>query len=215
MVQHLRKLISSFYKDHLDKPTATSPTIDIIPPMAQANSQVHQVFQAKNEDKRQDTLRSAPRRASRRAKRGNKEEAIKKNPSQCSSKARSWRVAGNLSPWRKKCWRAYMVVDHWHFNSWKNYTATYFDQVPYHPSLSLNKSVLENNPYFFHHSRFFLPCLAEFGRFFHWQYLHSMIFQFSSPVHLIGWEVFHQLIPYPVFFLSFPIVGLGGFLSLI
>ena len=33
-VQHLRKLISSFYKDYPDKPTATSPIIDIAPPMA-------------------------------------------------------------------------------------------------------------------------------------------------------------------------------------
>ena len=33
-VQHLRKLISSFHKDHLEKPTATSPSIDSAPPMA-------------------------------------------------------------------------------------------------------------------------------------------------------------------------------------
>ena len=33
-VQHLRKLISSFHKDHLNKPTATFPTIDTAPPMA-------------------------------------------------------------------------------------------------------------------------------------------------------------------------------------
>ena len=33
-VQHLRKLISSFYKDHPDKPTTTSETIDTTPPMA-------------------------------------------------------------------------------------------------------------------------------------------------------------------------------------
>ena len=33
-VQHLRKLISLFQKDHSDKPTATSPAIDITPPMA-------------------------------------------------------------------------------------------------------------------------------------------------------------------------------------
>ena len=32
-VQHLRKLISSFHKDHFDKPTATSPAIDTAPPM--------------------------------------------------------------------------------------------------------------------------------------------------------------------------------------
>ena len=34
MVQHLRKLISSFHKDHSNKPTATSPGIDTAPPMA-------------------------------------------------------------------------------------------------------------------------------------------------------------------------------------
>ena len=33
-VQHLRKLISSFHKDHPDKPTATSPAIDTAPPIA-------------------------------------------------------------------------------------------------------------------------------------------------------------------------------------
>ena len=33
-VQHLRKLISSFYKDHPDKPTATSKAINTTPLMA-------------------------------------------------------------------------------------------------------------------------------------------------------------------------------------
>ena len=33
-VQHLKKLISSFHKDHSDKSTATSPAIDTAPPMA-------------------------------------------------------------------------------------------------------------------------------------------------------------------------------------
>ena len=33
-VQHLRKLISSFHKDYPDKPTVTSPAIDIAPPIA-------------------------------------------------------------------------------------------------------------------------------------------------------------------------------------
>ena len=33
-VQHLRKLISSFHKDHLDKPSATFLAIDTAPPMA-------------------------------------------------------------------------------------------------------------------------------------------------------------------------------------
>ena len=33
-VQHLRKLISLFHKDHLNKPTVTSPAIDTAPLMA-------------------------------------------------------------------------------------------------------------------------------------------------------------------------------------
>ena len=33
-VQHLRKLISSFHKDPLDKPTTTSEAIDTAPPIA-------------------------------------------------------------------------------------------------------------------------------------------------------------------------------------
>ena len=35
-VQHLRKLINLFYKNHPGKPTATSPTIDTAPPMARS-----------------------------------------------------------------------------------------------------------------------------------------------------------------------------------
>ena len=38
-----------------------------------------------------------------------------------------------------------------------------------------------------------------------------MIFWFSSPVLLIGWEVVHRLIPCPVFFSSLPNIRLGGF----
>ena len=33
-VQHLRKLVSTFHKDHSNKPTATSPPIDLALPMA-------------------------------------------------------------------------------------------------------------------------------------------------------------------------------------
>ena len=45
-----------------------------------------------NEDNQQDALQSAPRR-NRRAKRGDKKEATKKNPSQCSFK--SQKLAGS------------------------------------------------------------------------------------------------------------------------
>ena len=34
VVQHLKKLINSFYKEHLEKPTATSPPINSALPMA-------------------------------------------------------------------------------------------------------------------------------------------------------------------------------------
>ena len=47
--------------------------------------------------------------------------------------------------------------------------------------------------------------LVKVGRFFHRLYLYSMIFRFSSPVPLIGWEVFHRLISCPVFLLSSPL----------
>ena len=34
VLQHLRKLISSFHKDYPEKPTATSPLFDSAPPIA-------------------------------------------------------------------------------------------------------------------------------------------------------------------------------------
>lgn len=34
MIQYLQKLIYTFYKDHLEKQTATSPLVDIILPIA-------------------------------------------------------------------------------------------------------------------------------------------------------------------------------------
>ena len=33
-IQHLLRLVSTFHKEHLDKPTATSPPVDLAPPMA-------------------------------------------------------------------------------------------------------------------------------------------------------------------------------------
>ena len=40
VVQHLGKLISSFHKDHPDKPTTTSPAIDTAPPMARPTAKL-------------------------------------------------------------------------------------------------------------------------------------------------------------------------------
>ena len=67
---------------------------------------------SRNKDDQQDALRSAPRRA-RRAKRGDKKEATRKNPSQCSLRARSRRIAGDLSLWRgERCREACIIVDY-------------------------------------------------------------------------------------------------------
>ena len=58
--------------------------------------------QSKNEDNQQNALRSAPCEATRKKQqgRGNKEEVTRRNPSQCGSRVKSRRVAGDLSSWR-------------------------------------------------------------------------------------------------------------------
>ena len=47
VVQHLRKLISSFHKDYPDKLTATSPIIDTAPPMARPIYKPNELFKRK------------------------------------------------------------------------------------------------------------------------------------------------------------------------
>ena len=73
-VQHLRKHISLFYKDHLDKPTATSPTIDTLPPMARP---ITRPIEPLKQKQGQPT-----RRTKKCAKWDDKEEVIRRNPSQ-------------------------------------------------------------------------------------------------------------------------------------
>ena len=63
-VQHLRKLISSFHKDHPDKPTVISPAINTAPPMARPIIRLP----AKRKQRR-----PAKERATKRIKWGNKE----------------------------------------------------------------------------------------------------------------------------------------------
>ena len=58
-VQHLRKLISSFHKDHPDKPIATSPAIDIAPPMARPITRPAEPFK----QKQRQPIRHAKKRA--------------------------------------------------------------------------------------------------------------------------------------------------------
>ena len=60
--------------------------------------------QSKSKDNRQDALRSAPSEATKKRwqERGNKEEATKRNPSQCGSRAKKQQEAEDLSPWRRE-----------------------------------------------------------------------------------------------------------------
>ena len=119
--------------------------------------------------------------ARRRTKPGNKKEATKRNPSQCSSKARSRRVAEDLSPWRREYRGASMIVDHWQFDSWRTtqhliLTKSLIIQVPLQTSPSSNKPLFSPPISVF-------PSLSfvQVGRSFHQRYLHFMIFRFSSP----------------------------------
>ena len=106
--QHLRKLISLFHKDHLDKLTATSPTIDTAPPMARPTVRLIKPLKRK----RRQPTESVPRRAKKRAKwdnkeeatrkrrqrRGEKEEVTRRNPSPLSSKSLIIQVPYHSSP---------------------------------------------------------------------------------------------------------------------
>ena len=60
-VQHLKKLISSFHKDHPEKPTATSPPIDFAPPMARPT--IKPTAKAITKQKRGRLANSASKRA--------------------------------------------------------------------------------------------------------------------------------------------------------
>ena len=164
VVQHLRKLISSFHKDHLDKPTATSLAINTAPPMARLTVKLPV------KQKRGQPIE----RAKKRAKWDDKEEATKKRQQ-----------------------RGIQIL-----------TKSFIIQVSYHPSPSSTKP----RPFSLHQSRFFLPCPSSRLEGFFINDIYTLIFRFSFPVPLIAWEVFYWLIPCPVFPLSLPIIGLGGFL---
>ena len=86
-VMHLRMMVSTFYNDHLKNLTAISAPLDSISPMAKPTI----LLLTKRKQGRSTEC------AKKRAKWGNKEEAIRRNPSQYGSRVRSRRVAGNPS----------------------------------------------------------------------------------------------------------------------
>ena len=67
-IQHLRKLISLFYKDYFDKSTSTSLAIDTASPMARPTTRPTEPFKWKRG-------RSAKERVTKRVKWGDKEES--------------------------------------------------------------------------------------------------------------------------------------------
>ena len=156
------------------------------------------------------------RRAKKRAKWGNKEEAIRKNPSQCDSRARSRRVVGDLSPWRKE--RREACNGSLTIGSLTISSLTIGSLTP----KELHSTLFWPNPL---SSKFLLKQVFSFSTSLGfsfpvfnpgWKVFSTIISILYSllvflPVPLIGWEVFHQLIPCLVFLLSLFIIGLGDF----
>ena len=135
--------------------------------------------------------------AKKRAKWGNKEEAIRRNPSQFGSGARSRRIAGDLSPWRgERCRGVCMVVEH------GSLTLEELHSTLFWTSPLLSKSLIDQTKPLFSPpiSVFLSLSLVQVGRFFYRQYLHnSTIFRFSSHICSSSFGGFLLIDPYPVF----------------
>ena len=166
-------MVNTFHKDHPEKPTVISVSLNSAPPIARP------IVKPTNPLKQKRGRLTG--RAKKRAKWGDKKEVTKWNPSQRGSRARSRRVAGDVFLWLREHWGAYIVVDHWQFNFWR--TTQHFILIKSliilvspQTSPSSNKSLLSSLI-----SVISSLSLVQVGRFFHWQYLHFMIFRFSSP----------------------------------
>ena len=94
-MQHLRKLISLFYKNHLKKPITTFPSINTVLPMARPTTRPTKSLKEKQERPTRHTKKCA--------KWGNKVEMIRRNLSQYGFKARTRQVAKNLSSCCREC----------------------------------------------------------------------------------------------------------------
>ena len=127
----------------------------------------------------------------------------RRNLSQCGYRARSRRKAGDLSSWRGERREACMVVDH-SSSTPKELHSTLFWPSP----LSYKSFIIQVSP---SNLGFSFSALSP-----GWKIFLSTISTLYDllvflPVLLISWEVFHQLIPCPVFIFSLPIIGLEGF----
>ena len=112
----------------------------------------------------------------RYAKQSNKEEVTRRNPSQCSSRAKSRWVAKDLFPRRGECWEACIVVDY-SSSTPKEPQNTLFWPCPLSSKSLINQTTSSFSPPI---SVFPSLFLVQVGKFFYRRYLHFMIFWFSS-----------------------------------
>ena len=131
-------------------------------------------------------------------------------------RARSRRVAGDLSPWCRKCREVCMVVDQGSSTPKKLYSTLFWPSSLSSKSFIIQVSSFEQvflwtNPSFLHQSRslsiilgFSFSVLCPNWKIF--SLTISTLYDLSVffPVPFIGWEVFHQFISCPIFFPSLP-----------
>ena len=196
-------MVSTFHKDHLEKPTAISAPLDSVFLMAKPTIQLPAKWN-----------RGRPTRcAKKRAKWGDQKEVTKKRQQgkgdkeefesvrfQSQKPARRWRsvslakrVSGSLQ------WQ----FDHWQFDSWRItqhliLTKFLIIQVLYHPSPSSSKSLIIQIPHWPNHVSslptnlgFSFPVLSPSWKVF--SLTISTLYDLSIflPVPLISWVVFH------------------------
>ena len=158
-------MVNTFHKDHSEKPKATSAPLDSAPPMAKPTIQLL----AKR--KREQPIG----RVKKCTKWDDKEKATRKRQQE------EIRVSAVLEPEAGKRPEIYLPgagsIGEPEVAVWllairllNNYTIPYTDQVPYHPSPLLFKSLIIQVPYHpspsstklrpssLHHSWFFFPC---------------------------------------------------------
>ena len=90
---NLWKIVSTFYKDHPEKPTATLAPLDSASLMAKSTIQLP----AKQKQEQ------STGRAKKCAKWSDTEESARRNSSQYSSRVRSRPIVRDLSLWRREC----------------------------------------------------------------------------------------------------------------
>ena len=173
---HLRKMVSTFYKDHPEKPTAISALLDSALPMTRL------IIQLLAKQKRGRSTG----RVKKRSKWGDKEEATKKRwqGGIWVSAVLEPEVGGESEiclPDAESVGQHTVAVWPWAVRFLKNYTASYSDQFPYHPNSLSSKFFLEQIPPLSTNLGFSFLVLSLGWKIFSSTISTLMIFQFSFP----------------------------------